>query len=71
MFEVLDQGEIEGAYAVRGTGRFAGQLAVFSGPKARERAEAYTRWLNAGAAHQRRRTDPGFQRQGWTATPSR
>ena len=35
--------------------------AVFSGPEARGRAEAYARWLNAGGAHQRRRTDPGFK----------
>ncbi len=60
MFEVVDHGDIEGAYVVRGTGEFAGQVATFTGPKARERAEAYARWLNSGAAYQRRRTDPGF-----------
>ncbi len=57
MFEVV---ELDGAYAVRGRGGFAGQDAVFTGPTARERAEAYARWLNSGAALQRRRTDPGF-----------
>ena len=60
MFEVVDHGDIVGAYAVRGTGRFTGQIAIFLGPEARERAEAYAQWLNAGAAYQRRRTDPGF-----------
>jgi hypothetical protein len=61
MFEVLDRGDLEGAYMVRGTESFAGQIAIFFGPEARERAEAYAQWLNAGAAHQRRRTDPGFK----------
>ena len=61
MFEVVEHDRIEGAYAVRGTGGFAGQDALFSGPEARQRAEAYAQWLNAGAALQRRRTDPGFQ----------
>lgn len=60
MFKVSEHDEIEGAYVVRGTGGFAGQVAVFTRPKARERAEAYAQWLNSGAAHQRRRTDPGF-----------
>ncbi len=60
MFEVVELEGTEGAYAVRGRGGFAGQDAVFTGPKARERAEAYARWLNSGAAYQRRRTDPGF-----------
>lgn len=75
MFEVVEHGEIEGAYVVRGGGAFAGQVAVFSGPKARERAEAYAQWLNSGAAHQRRRTDPGFvgrisPERGERATPN-
>jgi hypothetical protein len=61
MFEVVDDGSAPGAVVVRGTGGFAGQSAVFSGPEARSRAEAYARWLNAGAAYQRRRTDPGFK----------
>ena len=61
MFVVVEHGEAEGACMVRGTGGFAGQIAVFSGPEARERAEAYAQWLNAGAAHRRRRTDPGFK----------
>ena len=61
MFVVVEHGEIEGAHVVRGTGSLAGQVAVLSGPEARERAEAYARWLNAGAALQRRRTDPGFK----------
>ncbi len=60
MFEVVEHHEIGGAYVVRGLGGFAGQVATFTGPKARERAEAYARWLNSGAALQRRRTDPGF-----------
>ena len=61
MFKVEDHDDIVGAYAVRGTGRFAGQTGIFFGPEARERAEAYARWLNDGAARQRRRTDPGFR----------
>ena len=62
MFEVVDRhGGAEGAFLVRGTGGFAGQSAAFTGPEARSRAEAYARWLNAGAAFQRRRTDPGFK----------
>ena len=48
-------------FVVRGTGGFAGQSATFTGPEARSRAEAYARWLNAGGAFQRRRTDPGFR----------
>lgn len=60
MFEVVELDDGEGAYVVRGTGSFAGQVATFTGPKARERAEAYAQWLNSGAAYQRRRTDPGF-----------
>jgi hypothetical protein len=60
MFEVVELDDTEGTYVVRGTGEFAGQVAIFKGPKARERAEAYARWLNSGAALQRRRTDPGF-----------
>jgi hypothetical protein len=50
MFSVLEHDEIEGAYVVRGSGSFAGQVAVFTGPMARERAEAYAQWLNSGAA---------------------
>ena len=61
MFQVEAQGDIVGAYTVRGAGRFAGQVAIFLGPQARERAEAYAQWLNGGAARQRRRTDPGFK----------
>ncbi len=62
MFEVVDRhGGDEGVFVVRGTGGFAGQSATFSGPEARSRAEAYAQWLNAGAAFQRRRTDPGFK----------
>ena len=61
MFEVVDQGDTQGAYVVRGVGVFAGQVAVFLGPEARDRAEGYARWLTAGAALQRRRTDPGFK----------
>ena len=62
MFEVVDpHGGDEGAFVVRGTGGFAGQSATFTGPEARSRAEAYAQWLNAGAALQRRRTDPGFK----------
>jgi hypothetical protein len=60
MFEVVRHDEIEDAYVVCGKGGFAGQVAVFTGPKARERAEAYAQWLNSGAAFQRRRTDPVF-----------
>ena len=63
MFEVVDHDHDLGAYEVRGVGPFSGQTAVFSGPKARDRAEAYAQRLNAGAAHQRRRTDPGFNSQ--------
>jgi hypothetical protein len=69
MFEMLNHDDITGAYVVRGTGRFSGQLAIFSGPEARERAEAYMQWLNAGAAYQRRRSDPGLKEPA--ATPSR
>ena len=61
MFEVVEQGDIAGAYVVRGSGGFAGQVAIFLGPEAQERAEAYARWLNTGVASQRRRTDPGFK----------
>ena len=61
MFEVVDHTDIEGAYVVRGTGGFAGREAIFLGPEARERAEAYAQWLNAGAVYQRRRSDPGFK----------
>ena len=58
MFVVVGHGDIVGAYAVRGTGCFAGHTAIFLGPEARDRAEAYARWLNAGAVRQRRRADP-------------
>ena len=61
MFKAVDHGAVVSAYAVRGTGAFAGQTAVLLGPQARERAEAYMRWLTDGAARQRRRTDPGFK----------
>lgn len=61
IFEVPEHGGIEGAYVVGGTGCFARQVAVFTGPEARERAEAYARRLNSGAARPSlRRTDPGF-----------
>ena len=63
MFEVVDHADIKGAYVVRGSGGFAEQVAIFMGPEARERAEAYARWLNAGAALQRRRTDRGFKQR--------
>ena len=58
-------GGAPGAFMVRGSGGFAGQCAAFTGPDARARAEAYARWMNAGGAFQRRRTDPGFK--GWAA----
>ena len=61
MFEVVDHGHIWGAYVVRGLDGFTEQVAIFLGPEARARAEAYVRWLNAGTAHQRRRTDPGYK----------
>ena len=61
MFEVVDHGHIWGAFVVRGTGGFTGQVAIFVGPEARERADAYAGWLNAGAAFQRRRGDPGYK----------
>lgn len=69
MFEVVERGDAEGAYIVRGTGAFAGQVAVFLGPAARERAEAYARWLNAGVALQRRRTDTGFKGRATNPEP--
>lgn len=61
MFEVVDDEGGRGASVVRGVGSFAGQSATFTGPEARSRAEAYARWLSAGGAFQRRRTDPGFK----------
>jgi hypothetical protein len=62
MAHVLDdRADDGGAWAVRGTGASSGQCATFTGPDARVRAEAYARWLNAGRAFQRRRTDPGFK----------
>ena len=61
MFEVMDDGVVPSAVVVRGSGGFAGQSATFAGPEARSRAEAYARWMNAGAVVQRRRTDPGFK----------
>ena len=63
MFEAVDHGHIWGAYVVRGLDGFAGQVSIFLGPDAGERAEAYARWLNAGDAHQRRRTDQGDERR--------
>ena len=62
MFEVADHGQGGEACEVRGTGGFAGQVAVFSGPEARERACAYARWLNDEAA--RRRPETGAGRGG-------
>jgi hypothetical protein len=59
---VDDQSDGEGACAVRGTGASAGQVAVFSGPEARERACAYARWLNDEVA--RRRPETGAGRGG-------
>ena len=61
VFAVVDDGNGKAPVVVRGSGSFAGQTASFSGPDARLRAEAYARWMNAGGAHQRRRTDPGFK----------
>ena len=61
MFEVVDDGGAPGAVVVSNAGGFAGQTAAFSGPDARTGADAYAAWLNAGAALQRRRTDPGFR----------
>lgn len=61
MFKAADHGAVVSAYAVPGTGAFAGRTAVLLGPQARARAEAYMCWLNDGAARQRRRTDPGFK----------
>ena len=61
MFDVVEQGDIAGAYVVRASGEFVGQVAIFLGPEAHERAKAYAPWLNAGIALQRRRTDPGFK----------
>lgn len=61
MFVVVEHGEIAGAYMVRGTGASAEYVAILLGPEAQLRAEAYAQWLNAGAARQRRRTDPGFK----------
>ncbi len=69
MFETMEQDSTKGAYLVRGTGGFAGQVAIFLGPGAQDRAEAYARWLTAGVALQRRRTDAGFK--GRTADPER
>ena len=40
MFVLVDRGDSVGAYAVRGTDAFAGQTALFSGPGARDMAEA-------------------------------
>jgi hypothetical protein len=61
MFEVVEHSDIGGAYVVRSPDHDRYQVAIFLGPEARERAEAYAGWLNAGAARQRRRTDPGFK----------
>ena len=60
MFEVMDRGDLMGAYEVRDTGRHKAQVAVFLGPEARERAYAYAQWMNAVAGRQRRWDDPGF-----------
>ena len=59
---VDDQSDGEGAWAVRGTGASARQVAVFSGPEAREWACAYARWLNDNAA--RRRPETGAELGG-------
>jgi hypothetical protein len=61
VFEVAADGGAPGAFVVCGSGGFAGQCATSTGPDARLRAEAYARWMNAGGAFQRRRTDPGFE----------
>jgi hypothetical protein len=60
MFEVMDHNGIEGAFEVRGHGDRVGEVAIFLGPRARERAAAYAQRENAEAAYQRRWTDPGF-----------
>ena len=62
VFEVVPHVGRPGEWCVLGRGAFAGQSALFWGPKAEERARAYAQWLNAGAAHQRRKTDPGYGR---------
>jgi uncharacterized membrane protein len=41
MFEVMNHNGIEGAFEVRGHGDRAGEVAIFLGPRARERAAAY------------------------------
>ena len=64
MFEVVKDESTPHAVRVRGSGGFEGQWAIFSGPGAPGRAEAYARWMNAGGAHQRRRSDPGFKASG-------
>jgi hypothetical protein len=56
---VDDRADAKGAWAVRGTGACAGQVAVFSGPEARERARAYARWLNDEAARRRPENEAG------------
>ena len=60
MYEVMDHNGIEGAFEVRDHGDRAGEVAIFLGPRARERAAAYVQRENAEAAYQRRWTDPGF-----------
>jgi hypothetical protein len=60
MFRVMDHNGIEGAFEVRGHGDCAGEVAIFLGPRARERAAAYVQRENAEAAYQRRWSDPGF-----------
>ncbi len=60
MFEVMGHNGIEVAFEVRGHVDLAGEVAIFLGPRARERAAAYAQRENAGAAYQRRWTDPGF-----------
>ena len=59
---VDDRSDDEGAWAVRGAGACAGQVVVFSGPEARERARAYARWLNGEAVHHR--SEAGVEREG-------
>jgi hypothetical protein len=59
---VDDHGDAEGNWSVRGTGHAAGQVAVFSGPEALERARAYARWLNDKAG--RGRPIAGADREG-------
>jgi hypothetical protein len=50
MFEVMDHNRIEGAFEVRGHGDRTGEVAIFLGPRARERAAAYAQRENAEAS---------------------